>query len=103
MRWRCAREDRGIVLPTNLKGGAAHKLVAKLMDLGLIEEVRARGDLPVWRHRGIYDGCRFILARLLVARVVLDRALPSTRNADGRTLARQGFHWPREEAARLRP
>jgi hypothetical protein len=37
-------------LPTKLKGGAAQKLVAKLIDLGLIEEVRARGDLPVWRR-----------------------------------------------------
>ncbi len=44
------RDDRGIVLPTKLKGGAAQKLVAKLIDHGLIEEVRARGDLPVWRR-----------------------------------------------------
>jgi uncharacterized protein DUF3489 len=44
------REDRGVVLPTKLKGGAAQKVVAKLIDLGLIEEVRARGDLPVWRR-----------------------------------------------------
>jgi Protein of unknown function (DUF3489) len=44
------REDRGVVLPTKLKGGAAQKLVAKLIDHGLIEEVRARGDLPVWRR-----------------------------------------------------
>jgi hypothetical protein len=44
------REDRGVVLPAKLKGGAAQKLVAKLIDLGLIEEVRARGDLPVWRR-----------------------------------------------------
>jgi hypothetical protein len=41
-----------VVLPTKLKGGAAQKLVAKLIDLGLIEEVRARGDLPVWRRDG---------------------------------------------------
>ena len=41
------RDDRGIVLPTNLKGGAAQKLVGKLIDLGLIEEVRARSGLPV--------------------------------------------------------
>jgi Protein of unknown function (DUF3489) len=46
------REDRGIVLPPNLKGGAAQKLVAKLIALGLVEEVRARGDLPVWRRDG---------------------------------------------------
>jgi hypothetical protein len=44
------REDRGIVLPSNLKGGAAQKLVAKLIELGLVEEIRARGDLPVWRR-----------------------------------------------------
>jgi Protein of unknown function (DUF3489) len=44
------REDRGVVLPAKLKGGAAQKVVAKLIDLGLIEEVRARGDLPVWRR-----------------------------------------------------
>jgi hypothetical protein len=44
------REDRGIVLPANLKGGAAQKLVAKLIELGLVEEIRARGDLPVWRR-----------------------------------------------------
>jgi hypothetical protein len=44
------REDRGIVLPPNLKGGAAQKLLAKLIDLGFVEEVRARGDLPAWRR-----------------------------------------------------
>jgi hypothetical protein len=44
------REDHGIVLPANLKGGAAQKFVAKLIELGLVEEVRARGDLPVWRR-----------------------------------------------------
>jgi hypothetical protein len=44
------REDRGIVLPPNLRGGATQKFVAKLIDLGLVEEIRARGDLPVWRR-----------------------------------------------------
>jgi hypothetical protein len=44
------REDRGIVLPPNLKGGAAQKFVAKLIELGFVEEIRARGDLPVWRR-----------------------------------------------------
>jgi Protein of unknown function (DUF3489) len=44
------REDRGIVLPPNLKGGAAQKFVAKLIDLGFVEEIGARSDLPVWRR-----------------------------------------------------
>jgi hypothetical protein len=42
------RDDRGLVL--NLKGGAAQKFAAKLIDLGLVEEIRARGDLPIWRR-----------------------------------------------------
>jgi hypothetical protein len=36
--------------PANLKGGAAHKVVAKLLTEGLVEEIRARGELPVWRR-----------------------------------------------------
>ena len=44
------RQDRGIVLPAHLRGGAAQKLVAKLIDLGLVEEIRARGDLTPWRR-----------------------------------------------------
>ena len=44
------REDRALELPTNLKGGAAHKVVGKLLTEGLVEEIRARGELPVWRR-----------------------------------------------------
>jgi hypothetical protein len=44
------RGDRCVMLSPRLKGAAAQKVVKKLVDLGLIEEVRARGDLPVWRR-----------------------------------------------------
>src|SRR5580704_15656478 len=44
------RQDRGILLPAHLKGGVAKNLVAKLTGLGLIEEIHARGDLPIWRR-----------------------------------------------------
>jgi Protein of unknown function (DUF3489) len=44
------RGDRGIELAPNLKGGAAQKLVRKLLAEGLIEEVHAAGSLPVWRR-----------------------------------------------------
>jgi len=44
------REDGGIELAPNLKGGAAQKLVRKLLTEGLIEEVCASGSLPVWRR-----------------------------------------------------
>jgi hypothetical protein len=44
------REDCGIELARNLRGGAAQKLVRKLLTEGLIEEVHAAGSLPVWRR-----------------------------------------------------
>jgi hypothetical protein len=44
------RADRCVMLPPHLKGAAAQRVVKKLVDLGLIEEVRAGGDLPVWRR-----------------------------------------------------
>jgi hypothetical protein len=44
------REDRGIELAANLKGGAAQKLVRKLLAEGLIEEVGATGSRPMWRR-----------------------------------------------------
>ena len=39
------REDYGIELAPNLKGGAAHKVVGKLLSEGLVEETPARGAL----------------------------------------------------------
>jgi Protein of unknown function (DUF3489) len=44
------RDDRGVELPSNIKGEAARKIVHKLIRAGLLEEVRASGSLPVWRR-----------------------------------------------------
>jgi hypothetical protein len=43
------REDRALKLSPNLKGAASHKVIRKLLDTGLVEEVAA-GALPVWRR-----------------------------------------------------
>jgi len=44
------REDGGIELARNLKGGAAHRVVGKLLSQGLIEAIPALDALPVWRR-----------------------------------------------------
>jgi len=44
------REDRGVELGSTLKGGAAHKVLGKLLTEGLVEEVPGHGALPVWRR-----------------------------------------------------
>jgi hypothetical protein len=44
------REDGAIELAPNLKGAATDKVVSKLLRDGLIEEIPARGALPIWRR-----------------------------------------------------
>jgi hypothetical protein len=44
------RDDRCFVLPSNLKGGAAQKVAAKLITEGLAKEVKAKAGLPIWRR-----------------------------------------------------
>src|SRR5712672_2801320 len=44
------RTDHAAVLPANLKGGAAKKVVDKLLDEKLLQELRAKDDMPVWRR-----------------------------------------------------
>jgi hypothetical protein len=46
------RDDRALERPSNLTGGAAGKVVAKLVTEGLIEEIQSRGSWPVWRRNG---------------------------------------------------
>jgi hypothetical protein len=43
------REDHLVTLPPNLKGGAANKVIDKLLSLRLAKEVSVRCDQPAWR------------------------------------------------------
>jgi hypothetical protein len=44
------RTDHTAVLPANLKGSAAKKVVDRLLNEKLLQEVRAKDDMPVWRR-----------------------------------------------------
>ena len=46
------RTDHATVLPANLKGSAAKKVVDKLLNEKLLQELRAKDDMPVWRRGG---------------------------------------------------
>ena len=43
------RDDGTLELPSILKGGAARKVIGKLLSNGLVEEIPASGSMPVWR------------------------------------------------------
>jgi hypothetical protein len=44
------REDRCLVTPKSLKGGAAQKIAAKLQAAGLVKEVKAKPGMAIWRR-----------------------------------------------------
>jgi hypothetical protein len=44
------RDDRALERPSKLTGGAAGKVIIKLLAESLVEEIQSRGSLPVWRR-----------------------------------------------------
>jgi hypothetical protein len=44
------RDDHCLTAAPNLKGGAAQKVVQKLIAAGLVREIRAKSGTPVWRR-----------------------------------------------------
>ncbi len=44
------REDRCLMAPKNLKGGAAQKVAAKLLTAGLVREIKAKAGMEPWRR-----------------------------------------------------
>src|SRR5207248_4211165 len=44
------RTDHTALLPANLKGSAAKKVVDRLLNEKLVQELRAKDDMPVWRR-----------------------------------------------------
>jgi Protein of unknown function (DUF3489) len=44
------RADHAALLPANLKGSAAKKVVDRLLNAKLLQELRAKDDMPTWRR-----------------------------------------------------
>jgi len=44
------RADHAALLPANLKGNAAKKVVDRLLNEKLLQELRAKHDMPIWRR-----------------------------------------------------
>jgi Protein of unknown function (DUF3489) len=66
------RDDRCLIAPPNLKGGAAQKVAVKLIGAGLAKEIKAKPGAPVWRQD---DGAGQSYALKLTAAGV--KAIPS--------------------------
>src|SRR5882762_10351874 len=42
------RNDHAAILPASLKGSAAKKVIDRLLKQKLLQELRAKDDMPVW-------------------------------------------------------
>ena len=58
------RTDHSALLPANLNGSAAKKVIEKLLSQKLLQELQAKEDMPIWR-RG--DGDRSFSLRITKA------------------------------------
>jgi hypothetical protein len=73
-----------VELPANLRGGAAHRVVDKLVRAGLLEEVRARDSLLEWRRDDANGPLALRITKHgLEAVGVEDAAAPEPREPDG--------------------
>ena len=90
-----ARPDGCATRPTTLKPAAAAKAAAKMIEQGLVRELRAKGDAPVWREDEA--GKRFSLKILKAGRAAMATyasgdgqpsvAAPPTETETGRSSA----------------
>ena len=44
------RNDHAAILPASLKGSAAKKVIDRLLKQKLLQELRAKDDMPIWRR-----------------------------------------------------
>ena len=79
------RDDHCLVPPANPKRGQAQRAVAKLLEAGLVKEIRAKVGAPIWRRD---DGAGQTYALKLTAAgvkaIAVDEARPSKGEAERR-------------------
>src|SRR5436305_13388715 len=85
------REDRHLTPPSAGRLAQARKATARLLEAGLIREVKAKGDAPIWRRDKV-AGCDYAL-KLTTAGL---KAIPTVATEYDRS---RGVRGPRGEAS----
>ena len=80
------RKDHRLVLPEGPRRAQAHRAVAKLLEAGLVKEIRAKGGAPVWR-RDDESGQTYALKLTAagVRAIAVDEAGPAQADAERRS------------------
>jgi hypothetical protein len=76
------REDHLVTMPPKLKGGAAKKVVDKLLSLALLKEVSVKGDQPAWRANEIKRPVGLKITRAGLKALGIESGEADERNAE---------------------
>ena len=95
----CQRDDRLVLpLPSQLKGGAAAKVIDSLVAKGLVEEVDAKRDDPIWRKTGDGHGVTLVITDAALAALgIAPGAEPADADIVPGTIPRTGRREGRSE------
>ncbi len=87
------RDDRCLVAPPNLKGGAAQKVAAKLIGAGLAKEIKAKAGMPVWRRdEAVAQSYALKLTPAGAKAIVVDEYLASREAGEDVSSSRPAVH-----------
>jgi hypothetical protein len=97
----CQRDDRlALPLPKSLKGGAAKKVIDSLVSKGLIEEVDAKRDEPVWRETGDGHGVTLIATDAAFDAVGIETETPKQPKPAKAAKSKRGKSKPKQKTER---
>ena len=78
------REDRCLIAPETLKGGAAQKVAKKLISAGLAKETKAKRSDPIWRRDAGAQTYALKLTAAGAKAIAVDETGPSEGEAERR-------------------
>ena len=81
------RDDQAAVLPANLKGSAANKVIDKLVNEGLLQELPAKDEMPVWRRGDDNRSYALQITKVGLKAIAVDAPAESTDKVDANCAA----------------
>ncbi len=81
------RQDQAAVLPANLKGSAANKVIDKLVKEGLLQELPAKDEMPVWRRGDDNRSYALQITKVGLKAIAVDAPAESTDKVDANCAA----------------
>ena len=97
------RRDGAVDIGPKLKGGAADKVIGKLLSQRMVEEIPAQGTLPVWRRDDAIGTLALRITKRGLAAIGADPLSESATDASDHVAKREPGRSLRRAAAARKP